>query len=128
MIASQNAQVAASDSALNTPGPDPTVVYTTADGACNIRSILHTRFKEPKALKALHTCTRVFYNRVPKCGSRTVLSTFKTLARQHQYELLDEERWNNVNILNTYKLRVGYLRYSQLSLNDFSCVICPSVH
>ena len=41
---------------------------------------------------------RIVYNRVPKCGSSTTLSVFRTLARKHSFTFLSSEIYNQTII------------------------------
>ncbi|KAI0230267.1 hypothetical protein LSAT2_019348 [Lamellibrachia satsuma] len=59
-------------------------------------------------------CQRVFYNRVPKCGSRTVLSTFKILARALHYKVESVERYGRSSYISNVSLMVSQLHRQRL--------------
>ena len=59
-------------------------------------------------------CQRVFYNRVPKCGSRTVLSTFKILARALHYKVESVERYGRSSYIGNVSLMVSQLHRQRL--------------
>ena len=56
---------------------------------CDVHSLLkRTRDETRYDVTVFDSCQRIFYNRVPKCGSRSVLSVFSELAKQNGFQVI----------------------------------------
>ncbi|KAK2172773.1 hypothetical protein NP493_930g01012 [Ridgeia piscesae] len=105
--------------------------YTsTQHDACDVGRIM-SKLSTYSDLARFTRCQRVFYNRVPKCGSRTVLSTFKILARSLHFTVASSGRYGrrshfgNVSLMdcfmdNVTKLQPPYIYSQHLNYIDFS--------
>ena len=51
-------------------------------------------------IDSFYACERIMYNRVPKCASRTVLSTFKLLSRENAFNLVSDPQNMKIFFLN----------------------------
>lgn len=111
--------------------PSAYSAYTSQQrGACDVGHIM-SKLSAYSDLTRFTQCQRVFYNRVPKCGSRTVLSTFKILARSLHYTVAAVERYgrrshfSNVSLMdcfmdNVTKLQPPFIYSQHVNYIDFS--------
>ena len=84
-----------------------------SDSVCEGGSLTkELRRKNPiNSVHQLVKCARVMYNRVPKCGSRTMLSTMRELSVQNNFTLYDEKRTTKLDYLSTVHEQVSIHRY-----------------
>ena len=59
---------------------------------CRVKVILSEVGHMGQNNDVISQCSKVIYNRVPKCGSRTVLGTFRALSSQLNYSLVSLEK------------------------------------
>ena len=65
-------------------------------------------------LQILPFPSQVVYNRVGKCGSRTVVILLKTLAEKHQFNLISSDIHNKTRLSKHEQVRPeGYCRVSK---------------
>ena len=74
--------------------------------ACDVGRIM-SKLSTYSDLARFTRCQRVFYNRVPKCGSRTVLSTFKILARSLHFTVASSGRYGRRSHFGNVSLMVS---------------------
>ena len=51
-------------------------------------------------IDAFYACERIVYNRVPKCASRTVLSTFRILSKENLFNFVSDPQNMKIFFLN----------------------------
>ena len=72
------------------------------ENACDVGG-LHERLLSGGSYDYLLRCDRILYNRVPKCGSRTILSTFSHLATSLNFTMLSMPKWGPHNYFTDIK-------------------------
>ena len=75
------------------------MIFTTGSQLLNNTSILK-----------LHNCHQVIYNRLPKCGSRSILRTFDALAKQNEFNQIKKVNWNGYTYFPTDEVKVVFLK------------------
>ena len=66
-----------------------------------------SQFLNNTTLRKLQHCHQVIYNRLPKCGSRSVLRTFDVLAKINGFNHIDKINWNGWNFLPRDEIKVS---------------------
>ena len=61
------------------------------ENQCDVK-YLNAHFSMASDLRYISGCERIIYNRVPKCGSRTVVTTLKMLGKQNKFELIARDK------------------------------------
>ena len=67
-------------------------------------------------MSEFHGGNRIFYNRVPKCGSRGVLSTFRPLAAKLHYTFIESPIYSPHRLVN--QSEVSIFLFKQKSVNN----------
>ena len=74
-------------------------------------------------MSEFHGGNRIFYNRVPKCGSRGVLSTFRPLAAKLHYTFIESPIYSPHRLVNQSEvsifviyIKIRHSLYSEMKL------------